>query len=167
MSRARNRFAWSTVATRLPEVLSADGHTRGRKVAVEVAEDYSLRNLYAARAKLMHRAMIRFVTLCYETHEDSHLLANVDPATRRLLVSVPWGWTHYQRYGLHRGEADALRWEMIGRQLPELDHTPLVVSRRPFWFLRLADYPTLASGYEYLKEYPITWQTLYGFAHRM
>ena len=77
-----------TVAARLPSVLSAEGHVSGAKAAVVAAEDYSQRNIYAARANLMHTAMIRFVTLCYQTHDGSTALANVDPITRREF------WTH-------------------------------------------------------------------------
>ena len=142
------------IANRLPSVLSANGHVQGARAAVETAEQRSRRNVYHARAKLMQTALVRFVGLAYETFDDdTRLLANVDP-DGRLRVGVPWSWRQYQSYGLRRGEADALRWEMTGRSLPEIDHVALFERIDDLWYLNRHGYPTAGDGFRYLEDYP-------------
>jgi len=163
---SHNGFAMATAA-RLPNVLSADGHSMGVQRMHEAASALSRRNVYRARAKLMHEALQTFVSLAYETFDGSNIRANMD-VDGAVLVAAPWGSAHYQSYGLRRFEADCLRWEMLRRSRAGGDDPALFVyfddMRR--WYVDLHAYPHLVDAQEYVNRCPVTWRTVHEFARQ-
>ena len=146
-----NVFAMTT-ASRLPNVLSAEGHVAGVKRAVESAQQFSRRNVYHARAKLMQQALERFTQIVYERFDnDTAILANVD-ADGRILVATPWSSKNYTLYRLRRVEADALRWEMHNRCDESLIDPPLFVymPESRAWFLNTHAYADGSQAVVYL-----------------
>src|SRR5688572_14510661 len=71
------------------------------------AEILSLRNVDGAVCELMNEALARLVVLAYE--QDAGTFCNIDGATGKLLVPLPWGSNGEQRWGLRPSEANTLR----------------------------------------------------------
>lgn len=167
MNSAKNIFAMGTVA-RLPNVLSASGHTGGVRRAAQAAESLSLKNIWLARSRLMQEALRVAVALCYERiDDDADIFANVDE-TRRVLIALPWSSKNYGAYGLRRVEADALRLEMHSRCNANSVHPPLwrYLDGHRSWFLNSYAYQTQADAVQYIESNPVSWQTLWRFANR-
>ena len=99
--------------------------------------------------------------MCYERF-DGRLLANVDP-TGKVRIGVPRAWRNCHSYGINRNDADYLRWEMMGRCLPELEHISLFCLYGNRWHLDLHAYPTEADAFRYWEDFPVTASTLAGF----
>lgn len=117
------------------------------------AETMSLRVRWAAKRDLMLGALERLVVDAYERTSHGALL-NMD-VTGALLIPAPWSRQNCHRWGLRRGEADALRALLIleQRKGPDKGRAPLILwdeeSRR--WFLDLDLYPTVETAREYLR----------------
>ena len=162
MTTYQNLRAGSILA-RLPNIFTARGYLQGRARAAETAEERSRKNVYHARAKLLQTACNRFTALCYETVEESSTVrANVD-STGKIRVGVPWNWRNCHSYGINREDADYLRWEMLGRCLPELDHNSIYIFYRGRWYIDFEAYPTEADAFQYWNDFPVTASTLAGF----
>ena len=157
----QNFLAEQTIA-RLPNIFTADGYQRSRRRLVQTAEKRSRHNVYTARARLIQTAVERFTNLCYQRFDDSVRLANVGRGGK-ILTPVPWGWRYCHEYGLNRTDAQYLRWEMLGRCLPEMDHVSLFMFDRGRWHVDLRAYPQAADGFQYWQDYPIVASTIAGF----
>jgi hypothetical protein len=77
------------------------------------------------------------VLLAYE--QDAGGLCNVDGATGRLLIPLPWGRNGYARWGLRPQEANILRqilfdWQYSGPSLLLYDRA------RRAWYVNLYDF---------------------------
>jgi hypothetical protein len=105
------------------------------------ADNLSRRNVDAAVTELINEAHSRLIVLAYERDDAAHLV-NVDAATGKLLIPLPWGKAGYKKWGLAPSEADAFRRVMFSRQRAGLPLFFFDRSRRS-WFLALADYPAL------------------------
>jgi hypothetical protein len=108
-------------------------HTTLRKAA----ETLSLRNADAAIIELFNEAIARMVDLAFE--EDAGGLCNLDSATGRVLIPLPWGRNGCGRWGLRPQEANILReilfsWQHDPRPLFQYDKL------RRSWFVNLAAY---------------------------
>jgi hypothetical protein len=104
------------------------------------AASLSRRNVDQSIVELFNTALGRLVELCYECDDADGRLSNVDPATGRVLVALPWGKMGYKKWGLTQGEGDTMRAIMFTRQRIGLPLFFYDRSRRS-WFLNLADYP--------------------------
>ena len=125
-------------------------HTAVRRAA----DSLSLRNVDKATTELLNEALARLVVLCYERGDDGRL-CNVDPATGRVLVPVPWGKMGYARWGLTPTEGDTMRRIMLTRARVGLPLFAFDRGRRA-WFLNLADFPEGAVVLAQLKEWEIS-----------
>jgi hypothetical protein len=105
------------------------------------AEQLSRRNVDQAVTELLNEAHSRLITLCYE-RDDTGQLVNVDGATGKVLIPLPWGKKGYAKWGLSPSEADTLRRIMFARQRTGLPLFHFDRSRRS-WFLNLASYAAL------------------------
>ena len=115
------------------------------------AESLSLRNVDAAIVELLNEAVARVALLCYERGDDGQL-CNVDPATGRVLIPLPWGRAGYAKWGLTPSEGNVLRLIMLTRQKRGVPLFGYDRSRRA-WFLNLRDYDEAVIGQ--LKEWQI------------
>ena len=118
------------------------------------AEALSRRVVDAATVEVLNEALARLTVLCYERGDDGQL-CNVDPATGKVLVPLPWGKAGFAKWGLSDSEADAMRAIMFTRQRQGLPLFHFDRSRRA-WFLNLAEYPVGAAVVAQLKEWEIS-----------
>jgi hypothetical protein len=115
-----------------------------------IAENLSRKNVDQAICELLNEAHSRLIQLCYERDDSGHL-CNVDEATGKILVPLPFGKNGYKRWNLKPSEADALRRIMFTRQRNGLPLFFFDRSRRS-WYLALADHPAMPV----LKEWELT-----------
>lgn len=144
--------------------------TMGRKVQVSnaapgrfaglraAAESLSLRNVDQSVCELMNEALARMIELLYEEADGAPV--NVDAATGRILIPVPWGRNGAPRWGVRSSEAEVLRRLMLrwSRVESAAGIAPLVVydrSRRS-WFLSRRYYATLDDARRWLARHQIT-----------
>lgn len=126
-----------------------------RRRLAESAAELSLAGSLAATCTLLNDALHSAITLLYERDTDGEL-ANVDAATGRILIPVPWGSRGWRKWGLRAWEAEALRhilcqrWDM-GKRTPLFSYD----SAARIWRLNLVDYPHLAGGQFYLEREPV------------
>jgi len=145
--------------------MNALGFTMGRKVELSnaapkrhiglrvAANNLSLRNVDQATCELMNEGLCRLVALCYE--EDAGGLCNIDGATGRVLIPVPWGRNGQAKWGLRPQEANILRqilfdWEQSGLTLLNYDRT------RKSWFVNLRDFGNYHLAKQWLTQRQIT-----------
>lgn len=117
------------------------------------AESLSLRNVDAAVCELMNEALARLVLLAYEV--DAGGFCNIDGATGKLLIPLPWGRNGYARWGLRPQEANILRqvlfdWQYPGPCLLLFDRT------RRAWFVNLYDFGDIDAAKGWLKKHQVT-----------
>lgn len=117
------------------------------------AENLSRRNADQAVVELLNETLAACVRLLYEKDDDGWP-SNVDAVTARILVAVPWGKAGHRRWGLRRGEAEALRAILFARQAQGNGLFLYDRSRRS-WYLNVADYPTLRLAGGYVAQQPI------------
>ncbi len=118
-----------------------------------VAESISLANVDQAICELMCEALSRLVALAYET--DNGGLCNIDNATGKILIPLPWGSNGQARWCLRPQEANILRqvlfdWEQGAPSLLNYDRT------RKSWFINLADYPNYHLAKRWLTSHQVT-----------
>jgi hypothetical protein len=107
---------------------------RGLRAA---AEHLSLANVDGACCELFNEALARLIQLCYE--QDAGGFCNIDGATGRILIPLPWGRNGQAKWGLRPQEANILRqvlfdWEQCPPTLLRYDRT------RKSWFINLFDF---------------------------
>jgi len=123
-------------------------------VVRRAAESLSRRNVDSATTELLNEALARLTALCYE-RDDGGVLCNVDPATGRVLVPLPWGRAGYRKWGLTPTEANAMRLIMLTRQHRGVPLFFFERSRRA-WYLNRTDYANGKAVLRQLKEWEIT-----------
>jgi len=101
----------------------------------------------------MNEALSRLVALAYET--DNGGLCNIDGATGKILIPLPWGRNGQGRWGVRPQEANILReilftWQADAPSLLNYDRT------RKSWFVNLADYPNYHLAKRWLTLHQIT-----------
>jgi hypothetical protein len=107
----------------------------------------------AAICELMNEALARLVLLAYE--QDAGGYCNIDAATGKLLIPLPWGRNGYALWGLRPQEANILRqvlfdWE---RDVPSL----LRYDRgRRAWFVCLGDFGNVHLAKAWLRQHQVT-----------
>lgn len=134
---------------------AAPGRFAGLRAA---ADALSLRNVDQAICELMNEAFAKLVDLVYEEVDGAPV--NVDAATGRVLIPVPWGRNGAPRWGVRVSEADAMRRLMLSWTRAESGSgvAPLFAydrSRR-CWFLSRRFYPTLADARRWLARHQVT-----------
>jgi hypothetical protein len=117
------------------------------------AEQLSRRNVDQSVTELLNEALARLTALCYEV-DGSGVLCNVDPATGRVLVPLPWGRAGYARWGLTPSEGNTMRNIMLTRQRKGVPLYFYDRSRRA-WYLNLHDFEDGAVVLAQLKEWEI------------
>ena len=126
-----------------------------RHTAIQrAAEALSRKVVDAATVEVLNEALARLTLLVYE-HGDDGQLVNVDSATGKLLIPLPWGKKGYTKWGLSDSEADAMRLIMLTRMRVGLPLFHFDRSRRA-WFLNLAEYPDGGPVLAQLKEWEIS-----------
>ncbi len=118
-----------------------------------VAESISLANVDTACCELFNEALARLVQLCYE--QDAGGFCNIDGATGRLLIPLPWGRNGQGKWGLRPQEANILRqvlfdWEQDSQTLLRYDRT------RKSWFVNLFDFGNYHLAKRWLAVHQIT-----------
>jgi hypothetical protein len=126
-------------------------HTRLRKAA----EALSRRNVDAAVCELLNEALARLVQLVYE--RDAAGLCNVDEATGKLLVPLPWGRLGHAKWGLRPIEGIILRqvlfdWQQVSQTGQVLFHYDR--SRRA-WFVDLYNYANHHLAHQWLTRHQV------------
>jgi hypothetical protein len=124
-------------------------HTRLRAAA----QSLSLRNVDAAVCELFNEALGRLTLLAYE--QDAGGLCNVDAATGRLLIPLPWGRAGYARWELRAQEANILRqilfdWQQEPQPLYQYDKL------RRSWFVNLYDFGDVELDKGWLRQHQLT-----------
>lgn len=117
------------------------------------AESLSLRNVDAAICELMNEALARLVLLAFEV--DAGGFCNIDGATGKLLIPLPWGRNGYARWGLRPQEANILRqvlfdWEDDLPSLLRYDRA------RRAWFVCLGDFDNVRVAKCWLRQHQVT-----------
>lgn len=118
-----------------------------------VAESLSLRNVDQAVCELLNEALARLLVLAYE--QDAGGLCNVDAATGKLLIPLPWGRNGYARWGLRPQEANILReilfaWQGEASSLLAYDRT------RRSWYVNLAEYANIHLAKRWLTQHQVS-----------
>ena len=118
------------------------------------AESLSLRNVDGATCELLNEALGRLVVLAYE-QDAGGTFCNVDAATGKLLIPLPWGSNGGQRWGLRPSEANVLRyilfaWQSEAQPLFEYDRM------RRAWFVNLTAYANYHMAKGWLKRHQVT-----------
>ncbi|MCC6454757.1 MAG: hypothetical protein IT328_07425 [Caldilineaceae bacterium] len=101
----------------------------------------------------MNEAIARLVLLAYE--QDAGGYCNIDAATGKLLIPLPWGRNGYARWGLRPQEANILRqilfdWQYPGPSLLLYDRA------RRAWFVNLYDYSDVDTAKGWLGKHPVS-----------
>jgi len=128
----------------------------GRRYAAAQAGNQSRKGAMQAQAELCNRTMEKFLAYLYESDEVG--FCNIDGLTGEMLrgVAVPWSSTNYQRFGIHRTMADALKAHVDA--LTDFHEThpataPLFTyDMRKKWALNIFDFPDLASALRYWRK---------------
>lgn len=117
------------------------------------ADTLSRRNADGAVCELMNEALGRLIDLAYE--RDAGGYCNIDRATGKLLIPLPWGRNGHARWGLRPQEANILREILFAWQQ---EATPLLVydRTRRSWFVNLAAYRTRSLAGDWLTRHPVT-----------
>jgi hypothetical protein len=131
-----------------------------------VAESISLANVDGACCELFNEALARLVQLCYE--QDAGGFCNIDGATGRILIPLPWGRNGQGKWGLRPQEANILRqvlfdWEHLtggGYPPPACVDSPPSLLRydrtRKSWFINLFDFGNYHLAKRWLAVHQIT-----------
>jgi hypothetical protein len=106
-----------------------------------------------ACCELFNEALARLVQLCYE--QDAGGFCNIDGATGRILIPLPWGRNGQGKWGLRPQEANILRqvlfdWEQDSQTLLRYDRT------RKSWFVNLPEYSNYHLAKRWLAVHQIT-----------
>jgi hypothetical protein len=125
-------------------------HTTVRRAA----EALSRRNVDQSIVELLNEALNRLTMLCYERDGEGEF-CNVDPATRRVLIPLPWGRMGYARWGLTPSEGNVMRRVMLNRQRQGLPLYAYDRSRRA-WYFNLHDFADAAGVLSRLGEWEIS-----------
>jgi hypothetical protein len=137
----------------------------GRKIAISnadpkrstslraVADQLSKRNVDQATCELLNEALARLVQLAYET--DAGGLCNIDGATGRFLIPLPFGRNGHAKWGLRPQEANILRQILFDWQLEP--PTLLFYDRsRRAWFVDVAQFGSVGIAKAWLRSHQIT-----------
>jgi hypothetical protein len=128
-------------------------HTLARKESVgsvqpvryttiqRAAASLSRLNVDQATTELINEAHSRLITLCYQRDDTGHLV-NVDAATGKILIPLPWGKAGHAKWGLTPSEGDAFRRIIFNRQRHGVPLFFFDRSRRA-WYIDLVDHPVL------------------------
>lgn len=116
-------------------------------------ESLSLANVDGAVCELMNEAMARLVELLYQ--QDAGGLCNVDGATGRVLIPLPFGRNGQTKWGLRPQEANILRhilfaWGQEPTCLLRYDRT------RRSWFVTLRDFGNVHLAKTWLRQHQVT-----------
>jgi len=117
------------------------------------AEAISLHSVDLATCELLNEALARLVELCYQ--QDAGGFCNIDSATGRILIPVPFGRNGHARYLLRPQEGNILReilfaWE---KDAPAL----LIYDRmRRSWFVNLEAYANMHLAKRWLTHHQIS-----------
>jgi hypothetical protein len=128
----------------------------GRQRLGNVAAQLSRRGAMKARAELCNEAVGVAIRLCYESDTGGGP-ANVDSATGRILIPLPWGEKGHRAYGLRSTEQRALRAYMQDLQnhkpagAPIFCYDPLTRC----WYLNYFDHNS-ASALAYWQRWGMT-----------
>jgi hypothetical protein len=124
-----------------------------RYVALRKASEVlSRRNTDQAVCELFGEALMRLVDLCYE--EDAGGYCNIDQATNRILIPLPWGKSGHSQWGIRTQEANILRRILALRQRqPGLF---LYDRTRRAWRVNLYDFPSRDVAMSYLTRSPVS-----------
>ncbi len=124
-----------------------------------VAESLTRRNLAGARAELLNEALQRCTAVLYDMDASSQL-CNVDEATGRILLPVPWGRAGHRKWGLRYTESLVLRLILMAHQgTHERGKRPalfLYDADARTWSVNLIDFPTVEAAIRRLDQTPIT-----------
>ncbi len=123
-------------------------HTTLRKAA----EALSRRNVDAAVCELLNEAVARLVQLVYE--QDAGGYCNIDGATGKLLVPLPWGRLGHARWGLRPIEGIILREIMFDLSLRKDNLFHFDRSRRA-WFINLYNYANVHLARQWVTQHQI------------
>jgi hypothetical protein len=137
----------------------------GRKIAISnadpkrstslraVADQLSKRNVDQATCELLNEALARLVQLAYET--DAGGLCNIDGATGRFLIPLPFGRNGHAKWGLRPQEANILRQILFDWQLEPPALLFYDRSRRA-WFVDVAQFGSAGIAKSWLRSHQIT-----------
>ena len=151
----QNNYQSAQVRTRIPTISAQNVHVQVTRRANRAVTGFSRNNVHRARAQAINAALYAFVDLVYEPRSNNDpILVNVTH-TGRIRPPVPWGWLHYQDYGLAKTEQIALAWIMQKRSEPGSPITPMFFYLRPFWYLSQETYQRHDQALAHLEEYPV------------
>jgi hypothetical protein len=118
-----------------------------------VAQSISLANVDGACCELFNEALARLIQLAYE--QDAGGFCNIDGATGRILIPLPWGRNGQAKWGLRPQEANILRqvlfdWEQCPPTLLRYDRT------RQSWFVALDSFPNYHLAKRWLTQHQVS-----------
>lgn len=117
----------------------------------------SRRNADAATCEPLNEALGRLTDLCFEGDAgDALALCNVDYATGRILIPLPWGRNGRAHWGLRPQEANILRqwlWDAAHSGYPPLYWYE---RNRRAWFVGLGDYTDRQEAGLWLRTHQVT-----------
>jgi hypothetical protein len=155
-----NNYAFNLVTERKPEIRESKPREYIKQRIADSAAQLSRAGVLLARVELVNEALCRLTELVYQPDTDG-AMANVDPATLRLLIPAPWGRAGCARWGLRQHEARTLGRILRQRQAafkPGHGRPPLFVydDVARVWTVNLGDYETLQAAQWWLQKSPIT-----------
>jgi hypothetical protein len=119
-----------------------------------VADQLSKRNVDAATCELLNEALSRLVQLAYET--DAGGLCNIDGATGRFLIPLPFGRNGHAKWGLRPQEANILRQILFDWQAAEPPALLFYDRSRRAWFVDIAHFSNAGIAKAWLRSHQIT-----------
>jgi hypothetical protein len=128
----------------------------------QAAQELSLAGTNQARVELLNESVLALTKVLYDADPDG-LLANVDRATYRILIPVPWGRAGWKRWGLRYWESEILRKILIVRcQMQRVQPLYDYNDESRTWHINLSTYGRLDAALTHWKGNAITlreWRT--------
>ena len=127
-------------------------HVSPQKRMAERAEELSRAGTMQAHLDVCIAAMVALANVLYATDADNRH-ANVDEATGRILIPLPWGSTGYRHWGLRKWEGYCLRKVLIakcgrgGAVLFGFDHATNQ------WYIDMETFPTVNSALLWIHQH--------------
>lgn len=121
----------------------------------QAADTLSKGAIIKSRLTLVNEAMQGLIALLFEVDESGHPV-NIDPATGRILVALPWGGKSWDKWKLRQWEGRILR-KIFDRRFRASERVAMFLydGESNGWYLNKR-YGTLEAAQGYLQQHPVS-----------
>lgn len=127
--------------------------TKARSALAEAAAKLNRAGAMRAHLDVAIEAMAALISILYNADDDGQP-ANVDRATGRILVPLPWGRSGWRAWGVRQWEAAVLRSILMERATERRRFAPLFDynAEGRTWHLNLHDYGSVDLAMTWIKK---------------